>query len=104
MLYVRGIESALMFKPTYTTSALLTMFTEEGDVVLDPFAGYGSIPLVCELFNRRWIAVEIDPVKYAVAERVIRERRVVSIKRLKKEIAEDKQQRRTLLEFVGVKK
>uniref|UniRef100_A0A7J2U1X7 Type II methyltransferase n=1 Tax=Ignisphaera aggregans TaxID=334771 RepID=A0A7J2U1X7_9CREN len=92
------------FKPTYTTSALLTMFTEEGDVVLDPFAGYGSIPLVCELFNRRWIAVEIDPVKYAVAERVIRERRVVSIRRLKKEIAENKQQRRTLLEFVGVKK
>jgi DNA modification methylase len=91
------------FKPTYTTSALLTMFTEEGDVVLDPFAGYGSIPLVCELFNRYWIAVEIDPIKYAVAEKVIRERKVVSIKRLKKEIAENKQHR-TLIEFVGVQK
>jgi DNA modification methylase len=72
------------FKPTYTTSVLLTMFTREGDVVLDPFAGYGSIPLVCELFGRRWIAIEIDPVKFAVAERIIREKRVVSIKRLKR--------------------
>jgi DNA modification methylase len=76
------------FKPTYTTSALLTMFTKEGDVVLDPFAGYGSIPLVCELFNRKWIAIEIDPIKYAVAERIIREKRVTSIKKLKKELEE----------------
>jgi DNA modification methylase len=92
------------FKPTYTTSVLLTMFTGEGDIVLDPFAGYGSIPLVCELFNRRWVAVEIDPIKYAVAERIIREKRVISIKKLKKELEESMQQHRTLLEFVGAQK
>ena len=92
------------FKPTYTTSALLIMFTKEGDIVLDPFAGYGSIPLICELFNRRWIAVEIDPIKYAVAERIIREKRVTSIKKLKKELKENMQQHRTLLEFAGVQK
>ena len=100
---IMKIETA-QFKPTYTTSALLTMFTKEGDVVLDPFAGYGSIPLVCELFNRKWIAIEIDPTKYAVAGRIIREKRVTSIKKLKKELEESMQKHKTLPEFVGVKK
>jgi site-specific DNA-methyltransferase (adenine-specific) len=75
------------FKPTFVVSALLTTFTREGDLVLDPFAGYGSIPLVCELFNRRWLAFEIDPLKFKVAERIIKERRVPNIARLKKELA-----------------
>jgi len=60
------------------------MFTKEGDLVLDPFAGYGSIPLVCELFNRRWIGIEIDPVKFEIAKRIIAERRPRSVKELKK--------------------
>ena len=101
---VEGNIMEPQFKPTFVTSVLLTMFTREGDVVLDPFAGYGSIQLVCELFNRRWIAVEIDPIKYAVAERIIREKRVISIKKLKKEIEESTQKHKTLLEFVGVRK
>jgi DNA modification methylase len=63
------------------------MFTREGDLVLDPFAGYGSIPLVCELFGRKWIAVEIDPVKYQIAKRIIEARRVPDIKSLKEEIS-----------------
>jgi DNA modification methylase len=62
------------------------MFTREGDLVLDPFAGYGSIPLICELYNRRWIAVEIDEVKYRVAEKIIQRKRVPNIKKLKEEI------------------
>jgi site-specific DNA-methyltransferase (adenine-specific) len=75
------------FKPTFVVSALLMTFTREGDLVLDPFAGYGSIPLVCELFNRRWLAFEIDPLKFKVAERIVKERRVPNIARLKKELA-----------------
>jgi len=74
------------FKPTYTVSVLLTMFTREGDLVLDPFAGYGSIPLVCELFNRRWIAVEIDPVKYEIARKIVTEKRVYNITKLKEKL------------------
>jgi len=76
------------FKPTYTVSVLLTMFTKENDFVLDPFAGYGSIPLVCELFNRRWLAFEIDPIKYEIAKKLISERRVLNISKLKKELQE----------------
>jgi len=84
---VEGNIREPQFKPTFTVSVLLTMFTKKGDLVLDPFAGYGSIPLVCELFNRRWVAIEIDPVKYEVAKRVVAEKRVGDISKLKKEVA-----------------
>jgi DNA modification methylase len=75
------------FKPTFTVSVLVTMFSREGDLVLDPFAGYGSIPLVCELFNRRWIGIEIDPVKYEVAKHILTERKVTDIKKLRERVA-----------------
>ena len=65
-----------LFKPTYSSSVLLQMFTKDGDIVLDPFAGFGSIPLVCELFNRYWIGFEIDKRKYDIAVEFIHERRV----------------------------
>ena len=41
------------------------------DLVLDPFAGYGSVQLMCELLGRRWIAFEIDPLKALEALRFI---------------------------------
>ncbi|RLI11817.1 hypothetical protein DRO33_03480 [Candidatus Bathyarchaeota archaeon] len=63
------------FKPTMTTATLLQMFTAPGDVVLDPFAGLGSIPLVCDLFGRRWVAFEINPRKFEVARDFIVERK-----------------------------
>jgi len=74
------------FKPTFTTAAILTMFTRQRDMVLDPFAGYGSIPLVCELFNRKWVAIEVDKTKYAVAEKIIKNRKVMNIKKLKESL------------------
>jgi len=63
------------------------MFTRQGDLVLDPFAGYGSIPLVCELFGRRWIGIEIDPVKFEVAKQIVSKKKVVDIKKLKETLA-----------------
>jgi len=74
------------FKPTFTTATILTMFTKQGDIVLDPFAGYGSIPLVAELFGRKWIGIEIDRTKYAVAERIVKSRKVPNIKKLKESL------------------
>jgi DNA modification methylase len=73
------------FKPTFTVATLITMFSKEGDVILDPFAGYGSVPLICELYDRNWIAIEIDKVKYEIAKKIISNRKVLDIKRLKKE-------------------
>ncbi|MEM4971585.1 MAG: hypothetical protein QXE01_10100 [Sulfolobales archaeon] len=40
-------------------------------IFLVPFAGYGSIPLTCELFGRRWIAFEIDREKYVFARKLV---------------------------------
>jgi len=86
------------FKPTYTVSALVSMFTGEGDLVLDPFAGYGSIPLVCELFKRKWIAFEVDPLKFQIARKIVLDRRLYNIKRLKGELKIDDM--KTLEDFV----
>ena len=63
------------FKPTIATSILLQMFSKDGDAILDPFTGFGSIPLVCEWFGRRWMAFEIDKRKYSIAIKFIREKR-----------------------------
>jgi DNA modification methylase len=94
---VEGNIREPQFKPTFTVSVLLTMFTREGDLVLDPFAGYGSIPLVCELFGRRWVGIEVDPVKYEVARRIVTERRVGDISRLRQEVVGNT---KTLAEFL----
>jgi site-specific DNA-methyltransferase (adenine-specific) len=79
------------FKPTFAVSSLLSMFTRIGDLVLDPFAGYGSIPLVCELFGRRWIGIEIDPIKYEIAKKIISEKRVFDIGKMKEEVRKRRQ-------------
>jgi DNA modification methylase len=63
------------------------MFTKFGDLVLDPFAGYGSILLVCELFNRRWIGVEVDPIKFEIAKQILTEKKVIDIKELKERLS-----------------
>jgi len=59
------------FKCTAAIGSLLQTFSKPGDLVLDPFAGYGSVPLMCELLGRRWIAFEIDPLKALEAVRFI---------------------------------
>lgn len=40
--------------------------TRPGAVVFDPFAGGGTVPAVCKMLNRQYVAFEIDP---ATAER-----------------------------------
>lgn len=35
--------------------------TQRGDVVLDPFTGGGTVPAVCKMLGRQYIAFEIDP-------------------------------------------
>jgi DNA modification methylase len=56
-----------LFKPTLLISLLIQMFSKNGDSILDPFSGFGSIPIVCEIFNRKWTGFEIDELKYRVA-------------------------------------
>jgi len=86
---VTGKINEPQFKPTYITSCLLQIFTKEGDNILDPFTGYGSIPLVCELYNRRWVGIEIDPIKFRIAKRIITDKKVSDIRQLKKDIEDE---------------
>jgi site-specific DNA-methyltransferase (adenine-specific) len=47
-------------KPIALMSQLVAEFTDEGDVILDPFAGSGTTGVAAKLANRRAILVEID--------------------------------------------
>jgi DNA modification methylase len=44
--------------PAALPEFFIRLLTEEGDVVLDPFAGSNTTGAVAESLNRRWIAVE----------------------------------------------
>jgi len=39
----------------------LSAFSERNDVVYDPFSGSGTVPAVCKMLGRQYIAFEIDP-------------------------------------------
>jgi len=62
-----------MFKPTYTNYIILKMFSHPLNLILDPFAGFGSIPFTCEISNRRWMAFEIDNDRFNRACQFIKE-------------------------------
>lgn len=42
-------------------AAYIRAFSDSGHVVLDPFTGGGTVPAVCKMLGRRWLAFEIDP-------------------------------------------
>lgn len=56
-----------LYKPTMAVSVILSYFTGKGDLVVDPFAGLGSIPFVCHWRGRRWFASEINGVVFSGA-------------------------------------
>jgi site-specific DNA-methyltransferase (cytosine-N4-specific) len=60
---MRCKESGVKIHPARFPAALpeffLKLLTEEGDLVLDPFAGSNTAGAVAERFGRRWIALEL---------------------------------------------
>ena len=46
---------------------LIKNSTNEGDVVLDPFAGGGSTLIAANMLNRRYIGFEINKQYYDIA-------------------------------------
>lgn len=54
--------------PEKLIERLVLLLTKEGDTVMDPFAGCGTVKAVCEKLNRNSIGCEIDPVYYNVAK------------------------------------
>ena len=60
--------------PVALVEAVLEAFTAPGDLVFDPFAGLGTVPLVANRLERRGRGSELNPgywadsVKYLEAE------------------------------------
>jgi DNA modification methylase len=48
-------------KDPTTVFRWIEAFTQPGAIVLDPFTGGGTVPAVCKMLSRRYLAFEIDP-------------------------------------------
>lgn len=57
-----NLEENVLFrtqKPEDLLERIITMASNEGDLVLDCFCGSGTTPVVAEKLNRRWIAADL---------------------------------------------
>ncbi len=48
---------------------VISMLSNEGDLVLDPFIGSGTTAVACKQFNRNFIGIEIDPEYVKIAKK-----------------------------------
>jgi hypothetical protein len=58
-------------KNTGVVTYLMEAFTRPGDVVYDPFTGYGVVPRMCKAHGRSFIASEIQDTVYAEAAQLL---------------------------------
>ncbi len=59
--------------PIELHSWFIKLFTQKGDIVLDPFIGIGTTALGAMLANRMYIGIELLPVHIKEAEKNIKE-------------------------------
>lgn len=59
--------------PERIATRIILLSTQEGETILDPFAGSGTIPSVAKQLNRNAIAFEISKTYFAIAEKRIKE-------------------------------
>ena len=83
MWNLRGIKQKISNSDSRERSAsypleipyrLINMYSQVGDVVLDPFMGSGSTGVVCEQLNRHFIGFELNREYYDIASRRILDR------------------------------
>jgi site-specific DNA-methyltransferase (adenine-specific) len=60
-------------KPVDMTEYLISKFSDEGDVILDPFMGSGTTGVACKNLNRNFIGMELDETYFNVAKKRITE-------------------------------
>ena len=46
--------------PLSLVKDMIEIYSNVNDVILDPFVGSGTLPVICEKLNRRWIGIEIN--------------------------------------------
>jgi len=56
-------------QPESEARYLVTRLTEAGDLIVDPFCGGGTVPAVCKVLGRKWLATEIDKQTVAIARK-----------------------------------
>ncbi len=54
-------------KPVKLMEIMIENSSNEGDIVLDPFAGCGSTLVAAQNLKRRYLGCEIDPIYYKIA-------------------------------------
>ena len=66
-------------KPLALLERIIRASSNEGDVILDPFAGCATACIAAEKLGRRWVGIDLSPVAYSlVQERLAREVKVGS--------------------------
>lgn len=70
-------------KPIKLMSYLITLFTREGDYVLDPFMGSGTTGLASKLLNRNFIGIDYTEEYFNIAQERMEVSRQELIKTLK---------------------
>lgn len=55
-------------KPLEVMRYIISNFTNEGDVVFDPFMGSGSTGIACKNLNRKFIGIEKDEKYFEIAK------------------------------------
>jgi len=54
-------------KPLWLMTSQIDLFTESGEIILDPFMGSGTTGVACANLGRRFIGIEIEPRYYEIA-------------------------------------
>ena len=65
-------------KPVAILKKLITIASNENDVVFDPFMGVGSTGVAALMLNRKFIGFEINPEYYKAAEMRIKEQSLIA--------------------------
>lgn len=60
--------------PLKLAKTVIASASQEGDLILDPYSGSGTVAVACEKLNRKWIAIEISE-KYCseAKQRILKE-------------------------------
>ena len=59
-------------KPLKLMSYLITMGSRQGDIVLDPFCGSGTVLIAAHELHRKWIGIELNPDYLEIANQRLR--------------------------------